>query len=50
MTQEKKEKKDLMCMNRYCYVKKVLQVLEEDMEERCHNCGFDLKPYKPPKK
>ena len=39
--------KELMCPNRYCYVHKVLQILEEDMEEICHNCGFDLKPWKP---
>tara|TARA_B100000745_G_C19852962_1_gene283394 strand:+ start:111 stop:248 length:138 start_codon:yes stop_codon:yes gene_type:complete len=39
-------KKELMCPNRYCYVHKVLQELDEDMEEICHNCGFDLKPPK----
>ena len=42
-----KDQKDLMCTNRYCYVKKVLQVMDEDREEICHNCGFDLKPWKP---
>ena len=47
---EKKEKKELMCMNRYCYDRKVLQVMPIDREERCSNCGFDLKPYKQPKK
>ncbi len=47
---EKKEQKELMCKNRYCYVKGVLQMMDEDREEICHNCGFDLKPYKQPKK
>jgi len=43
---EEENKKELMCTNRYCYVHKVLQVMPEDREEICHNCGFDLKPWK----
>ena len=44
MTEE--SKKELMCTNKYCYVYKVLQMMDEDREEICHNCGFDLKPWK----
>ena len=40
MTEE--SKKELMCTNKYCYVYKVLQMMDEDREEICHNCGFDL--------
>ena len=47
---EEQKEKELMCPNRYCYVHKVLQVMPEDREEICHNCGFDLKPWKPSKK
>ena len=43
---EESKDKELMCTNRYCYVHKVLQLMAEDREEICHNCGFDLKPYK----
>ena len=43
---EEENKKELMCINRYCYVHKVLQILKADMEDICHNCGFDLKPWK----
>lgn len=39
-------KKELMCTNKFCYVHKVLQIMPEDREEICHNCGFDLKPWK----
>ncbi len=38
--------KELMCTNKFCYVHKVLQEMPEDREEICHNCGFDLKPWK----
>ena len=38
--------KELMCTNKFCFVHKVLQILENEMDEICHNCGFDLKPYK----
>lgn len=41
---------ELMCSNRYCYVAKTLQLIPKDMEHRCHNCGFDLKPWKTGKK
>ena len=37
---------ELMCTNKFCFVHKVLQILENEMDEICHNCGFDLKPYK----
>ena len=37
---------EVMCPNRYCYIYKVLQEMAEDREEICHNCGFDLKPFK----
>ena len=43
-------KKELMCTNKFCYVHKVLQIMPEDREEICHNCGFDLKPWKPAKR
>ena len=42
--------KELMCTNRYCYINKVLQIMSENRDEICHNCGFDLKPWKPSKK
>ena len=38
--------KELMCTNKFCYVHKVLQVIPEEMDDICHNCGFDLKPWK----
>tara|TARA_B100000959_G_C14799313_1_gene549021 strand:+ start:211 stop:357 length:147 start_codon:yes stop_codon:yes gene_type:complete len=47
---EEIKEKELMCPNRYCYVYKVPQELDEDMEKICHNCGFDLKPWKSHKK
>ena len=37
--------KELMCTNKFCFVHKTPQELDEDMEEICHNCGFDLKPW-----
>ena len=43
---EEEKTKELMCPNRYCYIYKVLQEMAEDREEICHNCGFDLKPFK----
>ena len=43
---EDEKTKELMCTNRYCYVHKVLQEMPEDREEICHNCGFDLHPWK----
>ena len=42
---EESTDKELMCPNKFCYVHKVLQVIPEDMENICHNCGFDLKPW-----
>ena len=49
-TTDNKKELELMCSNRYCYVAKTLQLVPLDMEPRCHNCGFDLKPWKPAKK
>ena len=43
---EEGKEKELMCTNKFCYVQKVLQIMPEDREEICHNCGFDLKPWK----
>ena len=43
---ENEEEIELMCTNKYCYVVKVLQLLPKDMEPLCHNCGFDLVPWK----
>ena len=38
--------KELMCTNKFCYVHKVLQIIPEEMDDICHNCGFDLTPWK----
>ena len=43
---ENEEEIELMCTNKYCYIVKVLQLLPKDMEPLCHNCGFDLVPWK----
>ena len=43
---ETNENFELMCTNRYCYVYKVLQLIPKDMSIICHNCGFDLEPWK----
>ena len=43
---EESTDKELMCTNKFCYVHKVLQSIPEDMESICHNCGFNLKPWK----
>ena len=47
---EEKKEKELNCTKNFCYVHKVLQIIPEEMDDICHNCGFDLKPWKPAKK
>lgn len=42
-----KSTKDLICTNKFCYVHKVVQTMDKEREETCHNCGFALKPWKP---
>ena len=41
---------ELVCTNRYCYVnyrnQKVIQIISEDEEPLCENCGFKLEPWK----
>lgn len=44
------KEKELVCPNKYCYVHNVLQTLEQGMAEICHNCGFDMEPFKTKKK